>query len=549
MEIDKKAIVFARVSSREQEETGYSLPAQEKFLKNYCQQKGFEIAEVFSISESASPKSQRETFNKMIRYARKHSIKNIVCEKVDRLTRTFKHAVLIDDWLAEDDERHVHLVKDSLVLHKNSLAHEKLNWGVRVLFAKNYIDNLSEEVRKGLREKVAQGWQPNRPPLGYRSAVEDGHTIQVIDPETGPIIRRMFELYATGDYSLAVLVERLYSEGLRTSKGKKIQKSRVHSILTNPFYWGMFRWGGQRYNGNHDPLVSRDVFEAVQEKLTRNIKGTQYKKHLPLFKGKMHCGECGGLITWENQKGHWYGHCNGYRKCSQRVYIRQEAVEARLMPLFDVAAPENEQVLGWIIQALKQGHGDKIANVETQKSELNKALARAERRLEAIYDDKIDGRITLEFYEKRAAEYQAEKDAALDKLLRLAHADTKFYELGVALHELAAKAKVIYLNPGTTVQERRLLLSYAFSNITLEGREITPKHTLAFQFLAEWVPQLNRSFEPAGSVANKGQKAPFVPSCPIRSAWLDGFRTYDWSQAFPYPDVALKEVRQLSGLV
>ena len=549
MEKEKRAVVLARVSSREQEETGYSLPAQEKFLKGYCQQKAFGIAEIFSISESASPKSQRETFNKMISYARKHNITIIVCEKVDRLTRTFKDAVLIDDWLAEKDERQVHLVKDSLILHKNSLAHEKLNWGVRVLFAKNYIDNLSEEVRKGLREKVAQGWQPKRPPLGYQTAEEDGHKIQVIDPAVGPIIRRMFELYATGDYSLNVLADRLYSEGLRTSKDRKIQKSRVHSILSNPFYCGMFRWNGQRYNGNHEPLVSNEVFAAVKERLTRNIKGTQYKKHLPLFKGRMRCGECRGLITWEIQKGHWYGHCNGYRKCSQRAYIRQEEVEARLLPLLDIVAPKNEQVLAWITQALKQSHCGKIENVEAQKAELNKALARAERRLEAMYEDKLDRRITLEFYENRAAGYEAEKDAILDNLLRLEHADTKYYELGVALHELAAKATAIYLNPRTGVEERRLLLSYAFSNITLEGRKITQKHTLAFQFLAEWVPQLNTSFELAKNVEKKGQKSPFSTSCPIQSAWLDSFRTYEWSKAVPYPEVALKEIRQLLALV
>ena len=88
-----KAVIYTRVSSREQEETGYSLPAQEKLLRDYAQRNGFEIAKVFSISESASGKRQREIFNQMLSYVKRNAIKIILCEKVDRLTRNLKDAV------------------------------------------------------------------------------------------------------------------------------------------------------------------------------------------------------------------------------------------------------------------------------------------------------------------------------------------------------------------------------------------------------------------------------------------------------------------------
>src|SRR5574340_1147488 len=149
-----KSVLLCRVSSKEQEETGYSLPAQEKLLSGYAESKGFEKAKVFSISESASGKKQRETFNGMMAYVNKNNVKVIVIEKVDRLTRNFKDAVMIDEWLEKDPERQVHFVKDSLVLHLNSRSQEKLNWGIRIIIAKNNIDNLSEEVRKGQVEKI-----------------------------------------------------------------------------------------------------------------------------------------------------------------------------------------------------------------------------------------------------------------------------------------------------------------------------------------------------------------------------------------------------------
>src|SRR3990167_6414652 len=158
-----KAVLLCRVSSREQEETGYSLPAQEKLLKGYAEKLVFGVTKIFSISESASGRKQREIFSSMTEYVKKNNIKIIICEKVDRLTRNFKDAVMIDEWLEEDEERQVHLVKDSLILHKNSRSQDKLNWGIRILFAKNYIDNLSEEVKKGQKEKLSQGWLPCRP--------------------------------------------------------------------------------------------------------------------------------------------------------------------------------------------------------------------------------------------------------------------------------------------------------------------------------------------------------------------------------------------------
>src|SRR3989344_7549984 len=115
-----KAVLLARVSSKDQQETGYSLPAQERFLKDYADRHNFEIEKLFSISESASGKRDREIFNSMMNLVKKQDIKIIVCEKVDRLTRNFKDAVTIDDWLGKDESCQVHLVKDSIVLPKNS---------------------------------------------------------------------------------------------------------------------------------------------------------------------------------------------------------------------------------------------------------------------------------------------------------------------------------------------------------------------------------------------------------------------------------------------
>src|SRR3989337_1983470 len=251
-----KSILYCRVSSKEQEETGYSLPAQEKLLSGYSERTGYSVDKVFAISESASGKKQREVFTQMMQYVQKQGLKIIICEKVDRLTRSFKDAVMIDEWLEEDEERQVHLVKDSLILHKNSRSQEKLNWGIRILFAKNYIDNLSEEVKKGQKEKIAQGWLPTKPPLGYKTIGEKGHKIHIIDEEKAPLIKKMFSLYSTGNYSLKKITEAMYEQGLRNDTGTRVYKSRIHQLLTDPFYIGKNRWNDQLYDGKQDTYIN-----------------------------------------------------------------------------------------------------------------------------------------------------------------------------------------------------------------------------------------------------------------------------------------------------
>ena len=194
-----KAVIYCRVSSKEQEETGYSLDAQEKLLKEYAD-KRFKVLETYKISESAAGKQIRKKFSEMMQYVKSNNVSAVICEKIDRLTRNLKDAGEIGDWLDENENRSVHFVKENFVVNKNTKAHENLVWDMKVAIARFYTNNLSEEVRKGQKEKVAQGWLPTKPPLGYKTIGEKGHKIHVPNEKTDPFIRRAFELYSTGNY-------------------------------------------------------------------------------------------------------------------------------------------------------------------------------------------------------------------------------------------------------------------------------------------------------------------------------------------------------------
>lgn len=509
-----KAVIYARVSSREQEETGYSLPSQEKLSKDYAERKSFKIARIFSIAESASGAKERRVFGEMMKYIRDNNITTLLCEKVDRITRNFKEALTINDWLEENDTRSIHFVKQNLVIHKNAKSDEKFRWDIEIVIAKKTISNLSEEVRKGQEEKIAQGGFPSKSPIGYKTVGEDGHKIHIINEESAFLVKRMFELYATGNYSIKALVQVMYSEGLRSKTGNKFGKTSLHRTLSNPFYYGKMLWNGKVYPGQHKPLISKELFDLVQQKLIRTNNNPQYKKHLPVFKAKVNCGECGGVIAWETQKGHWYGHCNHYRKCGQKKYIRQEAVEDQLFPYFDKVAPKDIQLLQWLKETINEGHNKEVDSTDVKREELNRIITIADNRIENAYRDKLDGKMPSSLCEKMIKESTDEKEAATESLKKLGKNRTPYYEAGYAIHELARNAKAIYTNPKIKEDQRRLLLSHIFSNLTMKADRISPKYTLAFEFLAESIPRLNIIFEPLEESSTKGKEVAYASSHP-----------------------------------
>src|ERR1700693_2178959 len=168
-----KALAYARVSSKEQEKEGFSIPAQQKLLQGYASNNRFIIVQEYVDIETAKA-SGRTNFEQMVRYLKTHpNVRTVLVEKTDRLYRNLR------DWVTLDElDIEIHLVKEGIILSRDSKSSEKFVHGIKVLMAKNYIDNLSEEARKGQQEKAAQGIWPSKAPIGYRNVVgPDGKKI------------------------------------------------------------------------------------------------------------------------------------------------------------------------------------------------------------------------------------------------------------------------------------------------------------------------------------------------------------------------------------
>src|SRR6266853_1441631 len=192
------AVKYGRVSSKEQEKEGFSIPAQWKLLDQYAKVEGLRVVREFVDVETAK-KPGRAGFDEMTKFLKRSaSVRVLLVEKTDRLYRNLKDYVTMDELDLE-----IHFVKENVILSQDSRSSEKFIHGIKVLMAKNYIDNLSEETRKGMLEKAQQGIWPSYAPLGYLNVVgPEGKRVIQPDPELAPIIAQLFERYATGMYSL-----------------------------------------------------------------------------------------------------------------------------------------------------------------------------------------------------------------------------------------------------------------------------------------------------------------------------------------------------------
>ena len=191
-------MIYARVSSKEQEKEGFSIPAQLKLLREYAATQGFSVAKEYVDVETAK-QTGRAAFGEMIALLKATpSVRVMLVEKTDRLYRNLKDWVTIDELNVE-----LHFPKEGRVLSRELRSSDKFMHGIKVLMAKNYVDNLSEETRKGMLEKAEQGIWPLFAPLGFRNVDgPDGKKIIAPDPDVAPIVSKLFHWYATGRLSL-----------------------------------------------------------------------------------------------------------------------------------------------------------------------------------------------------------------------------------------------------------------------------------------------------------------------------------------------------------
>ena len=452
----RPCVLYARVSSREQELEGFSVPSQSRLLHGYCQAHQLDPVKEFVDVESAKNPGARNAFGEMLTFLRRNrTVHDAVCEKTDRFYRNFRDYVSVDELQVS-----LHFPKENVVLSHDSTSHEKFMHGIKVLMAKNYIDNLSEEVRKGMLEKCEQGGWPAQAPLGYVNIIrEDKKRVVVVDAERAQLIRKLYETYARGAHSVRQVAKLARGWGLTFRKsGAPVSTATVHNILRNRFYCGDFVWDGRTYRGAHETLVTRDLWHRVQDVLDgRNAIHPKRRKHQFLFAGLIRCGHCGCAMVTERHKGRYhYLRCTGNRGKCPTGYTRQEVIESHVATLLDrMTFPE--PALKYLITALRESdvdekkfHDEAIARLEAEYDVIQK-------RLDAMYLDKLDGRITAAYFDRMAADWRDEQDRIAEAIHEHRQANRGQIADGARILEVASEAGAVFRGQEDDSEKRELL--------------------------------------------------------------------------------------------
>ncbi len=473
------AVGYARVSSREQEHGGFSIPAQLKLIHGYAQEHQLEMVQEFVDVETAKH-TGRTNFQAMIHYLSAHpTIKTLLVEKTDRLYRNFRDFVQLEDLGV-----HIHLIKEGDVLSPDSRSHAKFIHGIKVLMAKNYIDNLSEEVKKGMREKCEQGGYPGKAPVGYRHNVEH-HTIE-LDPEKAPVIHTLYERYATGQYTLKDLRQYCLSLNFTTRRSeRRISLSHIERILKNQFYTGEFEWNGHRYQGSYPPLISRELYDRVQVAFARHAHSKGRPGHQFAFRGLLTCGRCGCAITAEIKKRRYvYYRCTGFKgKCGEKA-LREETLQELLAESVKAIHIPRE-IIQDIQQTLQHQRTTNRQHQEHMLKHLHSQYNKLQTYIDQAYVDKLEGKISEAFWSTKTQEWENQQVTLQQEIATYEKGTGQKVKEAESILELANRAYVLYQTQSP--HEQRRLLNVILSNSTLKDGTLQFSYKKPFDVLAERV--------------------------------------------------------------
>lgn len=446
---------YTRVSTVKQGE-GVSLEAQRTEISRYADRHGLTITKWYEEKETAA-KIGRPVFTEVVRSLKAGKARGLIVHKIDRSARNFRDWAIIGD--LSDSGIQIHFATESLDFESRG---GRLTADIQAVIAADYIRNLRDETKKGLYGRLEQGLYPYKAPLGY---LDQGRgNAKIPDPDRAQLVREMFEIYGTGAYSLRTLADEMECRGLRSRSGRKVSRSSIENLLSNPFYTGiiLIKRTGETYPGVHEPLIPVALFERVQDiKLDRYGKKTT--RHEYTYRGLLRCGHCSSQLTGERQKGRVYYRCHT-QGCPLRCF-REDHVEDAFSAFLECQQISSECFLA-LSEALTR-HFNRHADTKMELAAVDLKLAQVRGRIDTLTDAFLDQLLDRQTFQDRKTSLllSARKLEQSRDQIALRSSDPrmlqKFFELVknlVGLHEIAEQP------------ERRLLMGLTTSNrLATEG--------------------------------------------------------------------------------
>lgn len=525
----KGYFAYIRVSTAKQGELGSSLSEQRAAIETYAARQGLSISEWFEERETAA-KLGRTQFNIMMGRLGRREAAGVVIHKIDRSARNLRDWARLGDLM--DRGIDVRFAHESLDLGSRG---GRLAADIQAVVAADYVRNLRQEIRKGIDGRLKQGLYPLPAPIGYRDCGKGKR--KEIDPVSGPLVRKAFQLYATGHYTVDELRVEMSRRGLRNHRGSPISLSGMWHLLRQPFYVGLIHIArtGRTYDGVHHPLVPKSIFDQCQAILS----GRSYirsGKHDFAFSRLIKCNGCGRSLIGERQKGHSYYRC--HTTSCRGTSLRESDVQDALRELLSHLALDDEELrdLGEVREkARASAKQDRAAALAQAKL----SLGRCDDLLSRLTDAYLDGTIERDLFETRKAALLGERRGHLDAINNPPEDSAKLtllkkLELGnVALQkaQLAISEKV------------REAVSLVLSNLVADGKELGFVLLFPFdQLLQERISSNGAPYRAQSRISG----SPFVwrPGRAVRRPWTRlnvDRKASRWEKLMP-PDPK-KEVR------
>lgn len=459
----KPCFGYIRVSTTRQGD-GASLDAQRDAIAGFASQKGLTVVRWFEEQETAA-KTGRPIFDAMLKKLRGGEAEGLIIHRIDRSSRNYADWARLDE--ASRDGIKIFFAADSLDFESRG---GRLLADIQMALAADYSRNLSLEVKKGQQGRLKQGLYPFRAPIGY---LNPQSAQKPIDPIKGPLVQQVFELYCSGEFSITSLTAEMRERGLTGFSGRPVVRRNIETILRNPFYMGKILLKGVLHDGAHEPLISARQFLKVKEiKAQRSQKKST--KHGMLYRGLVHCGVCGRVLTGERQKAHRYYRCHT-KECPSGS-IREDMLTQKLVQRL-TRLSLNEADVEELTERLESW----LQNHDTTATEQSLHLRRADAqsRQDRLTDLLVDGTISKADYELRRQNSTFELAQLSEELTKLRNVQKSRDDLMELVH-LATNLVAVFR--AGTPEEQRALLKNCFTDITLNAHRL---RTIPANWLAD----------------------------------------------------------------
>lgn len=470
-----KGIIWARVSSREQED-GYSLDAQIENSKSYAARKGIDIIKIFEIIES-STQGDRKQFHDMINWVKRQKQRiAIISDKVDRLQRRVSEVPVLEE-LRKAGKIELHFSRENKVIEKDTNGSDLACYRMIVVMAENYTDCISDNVKRSFKQMRKEGKWAHKAPVGYRNVKDSkGNSDVVIDPDRGFLITALFKEYASGIYNLEQMTKKAQEIGLTMPGSKKLYKQTIRNILSNRFYAGEMYGYGEYYKHQYKTLIDWKTFNRCQEVLEGRMNHKE-QKHEHLFKGIMKCKECGTMISpyisihAAKKKG---GEKIAYKylfcpKCKGTHINEEKGIEKIKQALGSLKSLPNgvlEKMMHCLQDLVYEDHRIELEH----KKYLERKLLECDTKQERWHELYAEASITRNIHSKKIKELAQEKEKIAEQLLGYNHiAQQNFITLNY-LTRLYFHADQIWDFPKN--EQKQKILKLLCSEILLDGKNI-----------------------------------------------------------------------------